>query len=363
MSGSYPSLGKTLLGVRMTGIGASVPATVLTNDDMARLVETSDEWISSRTGIRERRVLSANETLTDLAIAAAKDALASAGQDGSDLDLIVVATSTPDERYPATAARVQQAIGATHATGFDLALACTGFVSAVITVEQLLRTGLYRKALVVGADAHSRVMDWTDRNTCVLFGDAAGAAILEASETTDDFLGADSHLDGSKADELYAHNSLVNCPLVQQPEPRSPYVQMNGREVFKFAVGTVPKSILAVLEQAGLTLENLDYLVLHQANIRIMQAMSEKLNLPESKILVNLQKYGNTSAASVPLALNEAVLNGQIQPGQTLLLCGFGGGLSWSSSLLRWSHQDARLKASSPVNSPVVLGQYGLLPE
>ena len=328
-------LADTLKGVRLLGVGAQAPDTVLTNDDMTQLVDTSDEWIRTRTGIRERRVLAGNQTLSSLAIGAAKQALDNAKLSAEDIDFIVVATSTPDERYPALAARVQQGIGAVNAAGFDLALACTGFVMAVTTAEQFIRTGLHKTVLVIGADAHSRVMDWTDRNTCVLFGDGAGAWVLQASEDSDNFLASSNKLDGSKAGELYANNPLNNCPLVEPAEPRSPYVVMNGREVFKFAVGVVPKQIQSLLDSAGIDKSQLDWLVLHQANARIMQAMSEKLDFPLDKMVMNLDRYGNTSAASVPLAFNEAVRDGRIQAGHTVLICGFGGGLSWSSALLK----------------------------
>jgi 3-oxoacyl-[acyl-carrier-protein] synthase III len=331
-------------GVQIVGIGSAVPKTIITNDDLTALVDTSDEWIRTRTGISQRRILSGDESLPELAIEASQQALLSAGIAADTLDLIIVATGTSEERYPATAARVQAAIGATRAFGFDLSLACTGFVAAVVTGEQFIRSGSVKRVLIVGADAHSRIMDWSDRNTCVLFGDGAGACILQQCDTEDDsLLSFDAHLDGSKGDELHADVTLGHCPLVAPPSVRNPFVQMNGREVFKFAVNTVPKSMLVALEKAGLTTVDLDWLVLHQANDRIIQAVGEKLGLPSEKLLVNLTHYGNTSAASIPLALNDAVLDGRIQPGQTLLLCGFGGGLSWYSQVVRWTHVDCRL--------------------
>jgi 3-oxoacyl-[acyl-carrier-protein] synthase III len=323
-------------GVKVVGCGSAVPPTMLSNDDMSKVVDTNDEWISSRTGIRERRVLSGEESLTDLCIQAAHRALEMANLSGSEIELVIVATTTPDERYPATAARVQHAIGAKKAFGFDMALACTGFVAALINAEQFLRTGLYKNALIIGGDAHSRVMDWTDRNTCVLFGDAAGATVLVASDEEDGMLGVDGNLDGSKADELHADFQLVNCPLVPQPKPRSPYVQMNGREVFKFAVGVVPHSIQKVLKDVGHTIEDVDVLVLHQANVRIMDAMNERLGISREKMIINLDRYGNTSAASVPLALDEAVRTGRVKHGNNVMSCGFGGGLAWATSYFVW---------------------------
>jgi 3-oxoacyl-[acyl-carrier-protein] synthase-3 len=339
MSSPSPSLftkrAATLKGVRLLGSGAAVPETCLKNEDLAQLVDTSDEWIRTRTGIEERRVLAGDETLAGLATEAAQQALENAQVAPEAVDFIIAATSTPDERYPAMAARIQHGLGAVNAAGFDLALACTGFVSAVITAEQFIRTGLCKTVLVVGADAHSKILDWTDRNTCVLFGDGAGAWVLQASEH-DHFLASQNKLNGSKAGELAAANTLGHCPLVPAPSvPANPYVHMNGREVFKFAVGVVPKSIQAVLAQANLGMDQLDWLVLHQANARIMQAMSEKLDLPLERMVMNLQRYGNTSAASIPLAYHEAVEAGQIQPGQTVAICGFGGGLSWSTALFK----------------------------
>jgi 3-oxoacyl-[acyl-carrier-protein] synthase III len=344
---------KPLQGVQLVGVGGAVPSTIIKNTDLETLVATTHEWIVTRTGIQERRVLSGEESLTDLCLQASEEALRSAGwADGKQLDLIIVATSTPEERYPATAARLQAALGATHAFGFDLALACTGFVAALMTAEQFLRTGACKTALVVGADAHSRVIDWSDRNTCILFGDGAGACLLQAVPAEEDaFLINDAHLDGGRAYDLHAANELGSCPLVPAPKARSTYVQMNGRDVFKFAVGEVPASIRSTLSQAGLKINELDWLVLHQANARIMQAMTEKLGIPLEKMVINLDRYGNTSAASIPLALNEASLDGRLKPGQTVLMCGFGGGLSWSSSLVRWNVVEQRKEAQLVMKS------------
>lgn len=332
-----------VLGVSVAGIGSCVPQTVITNNDLTRLVETSNEWITSRTGIRERRVVTGDEDISDLAIGAAKEALASAGMDGSEIELIIVASSTPDTIYPAASCQVQNAIGATRAAGFDMALACSGFVYGLVVAQQFLRTGMYKTALVIGADIHSRYTDWNDRNTCILFGDGAGAAILKAEPGADNLLANDLHLDGSKGMELTLFTRAENCPLVEPKTPVNHYVYMNGREVFKFAVGVVPQSIRTVLEQAGLTMKDIDHVVLHQANIRIMQAMSEKLDIPEEQLIVNLDRFGNTSAASIPIALNEAVLQGKVKPGDMLVLCGFGAGLAWGSTVLRWTAVDQRL--------------------
>lgn len=331
-----------LKGVSLVGVGSCLPSSVITNDDLTKLVDTSDEWITTRTGIRERRVVSGDEGIADLAIGAAQEALKSANMEGKDIDLIIVACSTPDTIYPAASCQVQHAIGAVNAAGFDMALACSGFVYGLIIAQQFLRTGTCKNALVIGADIHSHVTNWSDRNTCILFGDGAGAAILTATDE-DNFFANDFHLDGSKGMELTLYANAENCPLVEPKTPVNNYVYMNGREVFKFAVGVVPKSIMSVLEQAGMTVEDLDKVVLHQANIRIMHAMSDKLNLPEEKLIVNLDRYGNTSAASIPIALNEAVLAGKIKPGEKVLFCGFGAGLAWATTIFKWTMVDHRL--------------------
>jgi 3-oxoacyl-[acyl-carrier-protein] synthase-3 len=333
-------------GVEMAGIGAYVPKHIVTNDDIATLVDTSDEWIQTRTGIRMRHVVSGDESVADLACAAAKDALASADMEGSEIELIIVASSTPDTIYPAVACQVQQEIGATRAAGFDMALACSGFVYALVVAQQFLKTGMYKTALVIGADIHSRYTNWHDRNTCILFGDGAGAAVLRAEEgAVDNILASELHLDGSKGMELTLFTQAENCPLVAPKTPVNNFVYMNGREVFKFAVGTVPKSIRQVVATAGLELSDLDHVVLHQANIRIMQAMSEKLDIPQERLIINLDRYGNTSAASIPIALNEAVLQGRVKPGELMVFCGFGAGLAWGTMVLRWTAVDQRLSA------------------
>lgn len=331
-------------GISVMGIGAFVPERCITNDDIATLVETSDDWITSRTGISTRHVVSGDESVADLAIAAAKDALASAGMDGSEIELIIVASSTPDTIYPAVACQVQTEIGAKNAAGFDMALACSGFVYAMVIAQQFLKTGMYKTAMVIGADTHSRYTNWHDRNTCILFGDGAGAAILRGEPGVEDnILANDLHIDGAKGMELTLFTQAENCPLVAPKTPVNNFVYMNGREVFKFAVGVVPKSIQQVLDRSNLSIDDVDHVVLHQANIRIMQAMSEKLNIPEERLIVNLQKFGNTSAASIPIALNEAVMNGRVQPGELLVMCGFGAGLAWGTTILRWTAVDQRL--------------------
>lgn len=341
---SFESPLKWPYGVRMAGIGAYLPEAIVTNDDLTQLVETSDEWIASRTGIRERHVVSGNETVGDLAIKAAFDALESAGMKGEDIELIIVGTSTPDTIYPAVSCQVQHAIGAKKAAGFDMALACSGFVYGTVIAQQFLATGMYKNALIIGADVHSRYTNWYDRNTCVLFGDGAGAGILVAEEgARNTFFSSNLNVDGSKGKELTLYTPVENCPLVEpRTQPETNTVTMNGREMFKFAVGLVPSSITRAVEDAGLTLEDIDHVVLHQANIRIMQAMSERLGVPEEKLVSHLAKIGNTSAASIPIALNHAVRTGRVKPGDMMVLCGFGAGAAWGSTVLEWTAVDKR---------------------
>lgn len=344
-------------GVRMAGIGAYLPETVVTNDDLTKLVETSDEWITSRTGIRERHVVSGNETVGQLAIKAAQDALASAGMNGEEIDLIIVGTSTPDTIYPAVSCQVQHAIGAKNAAGFDIALACSGFVYGTVIAQQFLASGMYKKALVIGADIHSRYVDWYDRNTCVLFGDGAGAGIYVAEQgARNTFFANDLNIDGSKGKELTLFTGVENCPLSEpRTQPDTKTVTMNGREMFKFAVGLVPTSIQKTVKEAGLTLDDIDHVVLHQANIRIMQAMSERLGVPQEKLISHLAKVGNTSAASIPIALNYAVRTGQIKPGDMMVLCGFGAGAAWGSTVFEWTAVDQRpaWEREEPMAQPI----------
>jgi 3-oxoacyl-[acyl-carrier-protein] synthase III len=338
-------LGGAMLGVRVVGVGACAAPNVITNDRLSELLDTSDEWIFTRTGIRERRLVGGDVTLADLAAGAAQDALRSAGLGPADIDFIIACTSTPDTVFPALCGQLQAALGMPHAGGFDLSLACSGFVAGMATAEQFLRTGLYRRILVVGADVLSRYVDWSDRSTCVLFGDGAGACIMEASETEDDVLARNFQLDGAAGHQLCLKLDLKNAPYVAPKTPVSPHLTMNGREVFRFATRVAPQAVADLLEACQLKADHLDWLVLHQANVRIMQLMTENLGIPPEKMVVNLDRYGNTSAASIPMALNEAVMDGRIKKGQLVATCGFGGGLSWVSMLFRWSVDDQRLAA------------------
>ncbi|PTM59102.1 beta-ketoacyl-ACP synthase III [Desmospora activa] len=324
--------------VGIIGTGACLPEKVLTNADLEKLVDTSDEWIVSRTGIRERRIADENQASSDLAVEAARRALDSAGLAPSDLDLIIVATVTPDMSFPATACLVQDQLGADRAATFDLSAACTGFLYGVATATQFIQTGLYQHALVIGVDCLSKIMDFTDRNTCVLFGDGAGAAVLGAVDEGSGFLSFELGGDGSGGHLLKQPAGGSRIPASRESvDERLHFVSMNGREVFKFAVRVLGSSAEKALEKAGLTKDDVDFLIPHQANLRIIDTAVQRLGLSHDKVVVNLDRYGNMSSASIPVALDEAVRTGRIQQGDTLVLVGFGGGMTWGSSVLKWT--------------------------
>lgn len=331
--------------VSIIGVGKCLPEQIVTNDDLSRIVDTSDEWISTRTGFKQRRIASGAETVTTLAIGAAKDALAFAGIDGSEVELVICASSTPDYMFPSTACEVQAAIGSKGAA-FNIAAACSGLVYALSIANAFITSGTYKKVLVVGAETHSRFLDWSDRNTCVLFGDGAGALLLSESEDgQNDLLGIEIEADGSKALELTLPVKGVACPLVEKAgEEANPYIWMNGKEIYKFAVVTVPQSIKNVLEKAQLQPEDLDYFIPHHANMRIITAVKDRLGLKDEQIIVSLENYANTSTASTPIALSEALEYGKIKDNSIIALCGFGAGLTWGSAVLRWRAKDKRVK-------------------
>jgi 3-oxoacyl-[acyl-carrier-protein] synthase-3 len=310
------------------GTGSFVPPKVVTNDDLAARMETSDEWIASRTGIRARHIVEPGVLTSDLAVAAAENALAAAGLAASDLDLIIVASSTPDYpgSFPSTATVVQQKLGASGAAAFDLGAVCSGFAYALHVAAQMVQTGANRHVLVIGAEILSRVLNWDDRSTAVLFGDGAGAVVLgEVSEGG--YLGGVLGADGAGG-ELLCITRSGDCPGT---------IYQNGREVYKFAVQIMGEVALRAVEAAGLTSEDIDLLIPHQANIRIIDKAAERMGLAREKVVVNLDRYGNTSAASIPLTLDEAVRAGRVQPGSLLVLVGFGAGLTWGANVIRWS--------------------------
>ncbi|WP_193196374.1 beta-ketoacyl-ACP synthase III [Nostoc sp. MG11] len=325
------------LGVAITGSGSAVPATSLDNQSLSKLVETSDEWVTTRTGIRQRRLAQPSESLSVLATAASRQAIASAGITASDLDLILLATSTSDDLF-GTACQVQAELGATKAVAFDLTAACSGFVFGLVTAAQYIKTGVFQNVLLIGADILSRWVDWQDRGTCVLFGDGAGAVVLQASKS-DRLLGFALKSDGTQNHQLnlsYAASSQELLPGVNITKGTYQPITMNGKEIYRFAVQKVPEIIDKALFQANLNVEQIDWLILHQANQRILDAVAQRLNIPQHKVISNLAQYGNTSAASIPLALDEAVRQDKIKPNDIIATSGFGAGLTWGAAIFQW---------------------------
>lgn len=317
----------------MTGCGAYLPERVLTNDEIARDLDTSDAWIRQRTGICERRVAAEGETTADLGTKAAERALERVGMTANDLDLLVLATATNDETFPATATAIQARLGMTRGAAFDVHAVCTGFVYALAVADNFIKTGQARTALVIGAETFSRILDWEDRGTCVLFGDGAGAVVLEAARSDQadgrGVLSTHLHSDGRHHDALYVDGGPSSTQTVG-------HVRMEGREVFRHAVARMAEVIDEALDANGLTPGDVDWLVPHQANMRIIEAMGRRLNLPPDRVVSTVDRHANTSAASIPLALCEAVDDGRIQRGDLLLMEGMGGGFTWGSALVRW---------------------------
>ncbi len=325
------------ISVGVLGSGKYVPEKILTNFDLEQMVETSNDWIVTRTGIRERRISSPEEASSDLAYHASLEALNNAGLTAEDIDLIIVATITPDMAFPSTACVLQERLGAKHAAAFDLSAACSGFIYSLANAVSLISTGMYKHVLVVGAECLSKITDYTDRNTCILFGDGAGAVVLGQVPEGRGFRSFVLGSDGSGGELLKLEGGGSRCPSSPQSiEQKKHFIHMAGSEVFKFAVRIMGSAALEALEKAGLTKEDVDLLVPHQANIRIIQSALEKLDLPEEKCMINLHKYGNVSAASIPIALAEAAEEGRMKEGDCLVLVGFGGGLTWGASVLVW---------------------------
>lgn len=319
------------------GLGSYVPEKVVNNKDLEQLVDTSDEWIVTRTGIRERRVAGEGEATSDLATKAAARALADAGIGAEEIDLIIVATVTPDMPFPSTACLVQANLKAINAAAFDLTAVCSGFVYGLIVGSQFIRSGMYRKVLVIGAETLSRITDPTDRNTSIVFGDGAGAAVLGEVPAGRGIIGADLGADGRGGDLLKVPGGGSRHPASARTiSERLHFIRMNGKEVFKFAVRIMGESSLKALATANLGPADITHLVPHQANIRIIQAAAKRLGLPMEQVVVNVDKYGNTSAASIPIALDEAVRSGRIKNDDVLVLVGFGGGLTWAAAVIKW---------------------------
>ncbi|MRR53070.1 MAG: ketoacyl-ACP synthase III [Deltaproteobacteria bacterium] len=322
---------------RITGTGSAVPEKVLTNADLEKLVDTTDEWITTRTGIKERRVASDGEFTSTFATAAAEKALAMAGVSADELDLIVVATVTPDFPFPSTACLVQKNLNAKKAAAFDISAACSGFLFAISIVDNFIKSGSITKALVIGAETLTRVTDWQDRNSCVLFGDGAGAVILEATSEKAGVLSTHIHSDGTYWELLHQPACGSRNPAEQRVlDERLTFIKMQGNEVFKLAVRAMEDAANEALSANGLSVADLDLFISHQANRRIIDAIGKRLGLTPEQVYINLERYGNTSAASIPIALDEAHRAGTIKEGDLVLLDAFGGGLTWASALVRW---------------------------
>ncbi|TYP59973.1 beta-ketoacyl-ACP synthase III [Thermosediminibacter litoriperuensis] len=319
------------------GVGSYTPEKVLTNNDLEKMVETSDEWIKARTGISYRRIAGENTATSDMAVKASFHALQRAGLDPGELDLIIGATVTPDMMFPSTACVVQRRIGAFKAAAFDLSAGCTGFIYALTTAAQFIASGMYRNILIFGAETLSKIVDWQDRNTCVLFGDGAGAAVISEVEQggiLESLLGAD----GGGKDLLFMPAGGSREPAsIETVRARKHYIKMNGNEVFKFAVKIMEESTRKVVEKANLTMNDVALVIPHQANMRIIDAAVKRLDIPKEKVMVNLDRYGNMSAASIPVALDEAVREKRIKKGDKVVLVGFGAGLTWGANLIEWS--------------------------
>ena len=324
--------------ISITGLGSYAPARVLSNDELSTIVDTSDEWIMERTGIRERRIAAPEEALTDLALPAARTALAQAELEPKDIDLLVCATVTPDMMFPTASALLADELGAPDAAAYDLLAGCTGFVYAVAQAYGMMAAGLARRSLVVGGDVLSRILDWTDRSTLVLFGDGAGAVVLERVDEGG-FLGFELGADGGGGIHLSLPGS--GSRRIEDAQANG-YVHMNGREVFKFATRVLVSSAQALLEECGVGVEDVDVYIPHQANVRIMEHAVQKLGIPRERMVVNVDRYGNTSSGSIPLALADAQAEGRLEEGALVLMTGMGAGLTWGSALLRWTEPRQR---------------------
>lgn len=330
-----------LCNAGILGTGFYVPEKIMTNADLEKIVETSDEWIVERTGIKERRIAEDNQPMSDLALRAAKATLADAGVAAEDLDLIIVATLTSDRIIPSTACMIQNLLGAKHAAAFDLSAACSGFAYAASVAAQFIETGAYKKALVIGAETLSKYINWEDRNTCVLFGDGAGAAVLGQVEEGYGILSFDLGSDGSGGDAIQIPSSGSLMPVSKESiDQKLNLIHMNGRDVFKFAVKAMGKTVKNSLAKIDMPQEKIDWLVPHQANIRIIESAAKRLSMPMDKVIVNIHKYGNMSAACIPIALAEAAAAKRFKKGDIIALSGFGAGLTWASCIIRWSKED-----------------------
>ncbi len=328
---------KNIRPLRIAGVGYCVPESVITNEDLTKLYDTSDEWIYTRTGIKERRLVSGNENAVDLGAEAAKRAIEKSGISVENIDCVIAAASAPPQLYPALSCNIQARLGIPNfVPAFDLTAACSGLIYALQVARGFIGSGLYKNILIVAADNNSRYVDWEDRGTSILFGDGAGAMVVtEAEDGVDDILSLDIRADGTIGQYIYMNFPGKNCPLVEQSDETDAKIHMSGRDVYKFVVTTLPNYIDKCIEETGMKAEDIDYLIPHQANQRIIEAMQQRLNYSDEKVVSNIKYYGNTSAASIPIALVEGVEQGKVKLGSTAILCGFGAGMTWGAAVVR----------------------------
>ena len=323
------------IGTKIIAIDCEVAENIITNDDLTKILDTSDEWISTRTGIKKRRVLSQNETSADLGVKAAKKVIKRVNYNGDEFDMIIAASSAPEEVYPSVACRVQAAIGNKKAACFDIKAACAGFIYALNTAQAFIKSGLYKNILIVATDATTKFTDWEDRSVCVLFGDGAGSAIIKADENQDDILGISLLADGTCADYITLTTKGTHCPLVNsENEEIKPFIQMKGKEVYKFVMQEIPPKLEELMKLTNKTIADIDYFIPHQSNQRMIDALAQRLEIKDSKVISNIEHYGNMSAASIPVAIREAIDEGKIKLPATVMLSAFGAGMTAGNAIL-----------------------------
>lgn len=326
-----------MLQARIIGTGSCLPDKIITNHDIEKIVDTSDEWITDRTGIKERRVVADNEAVSDIAYKASRRALKAAGVKAKDLDLILVGTFTPDSPFPSTGNVLQSMLGAKNAVGFDISATCSGFLYVLSVADAYIKSGRFKNILAVGTDVLSKIIDWEDRNTCVLFGDGAGAVVIQPTTKKNGIIDVEIGSDGKLGNILYMPGGGSRIPAsIESVRDNQHFIKMNGNEVYKVAVKTMTRISMDILKKNNIPFEDVDIMVPHQANIRIIQAVAKRLKMPMEKVFINLDKYGNTSAATIPIALDEAVRQGRIKDDDTVLMAAFGGGLTWASAIIKW---------------------------
>ena len=323
-------------GIRISGINFDVPETIITNDDLTKIVDTSDEWIAQRTGIKKRRVVSGDENSCTLGAKAAQKILDKTGVNPLDIEMIIVASSSPHRAYPSVACELQAFLGCKNAAAFDIKAACSGFIYGLGIAKGFIKSGMYKKILIVATDATTKFVDWTDRATCVLFGDGAGAALVEADESgEDDIPFINLVADGDNKEFIYLNIPNANCPLAQKEDEKNHNIVMQGRDVYKYVMQKIPAEVNKILKEANLTADDIDYFIPHQANLRMIEALGPRLNFGEEKIITNIQDYGNISAASIPSVLTEGIKDGRIKLPSTVLICAFGAGMTIGTAIIK----------------------------